>query len=353
MPLGSALSATDTTDFEQMTRDAIALFDQGDYAGAIGLLQKVVNDDAKNGYAAYELAYAYQANGDLEACIKVAKTAIRKIRKDKAQAYLSPQLSMIQASCHSQSGESKKALKVFRDALKVDPGDYGLNFNIAITLARTGEIDEAIVHLETAVNADPLHPSPYYVIAGLFDQRSETVKALLSLMLFMQYEYNTERSATAARTIIDLAFSGVQTDGDSGAISIFLSPESAADDDELATLSVMLPILAAASAPGGEIEEPVAKTIAEMLGSFISLVEEPAQDSPDESFVASHLLPGVSSIDVAEVTSAYTYYVLSQAGVPGADKWLADHGDRTDALVAYLQGRQVREDDIDAPVRDP
>lgn len=353
MPLGPTLSAANTSDSDQMIRDAIALFDQHDYAGAITLLRKVVDDDPKNGYAAYELAYAYQTTGDLKDCIKVAKTALRKIRNDEAQAYLSPQLSMMQASCHSQSGESKKALKVFQSGLKVDPDDYGLNFNIAITLARAGEIDKAIVHLEAAVNADPVHPSPYYVIAGLFDQRSETVKALLSLMLFVQYEYNTERSATAASTIIDLAFSGVQADGESGGLTIFLSPESVANDDEISTLSVILPILAAASAPGGEIEEPVAETIADMLGSFISLVDEPAEDSPDESFVGSYLLPGVSSIEVAEVTTAYAYYVLSQAGVPGADKWLADHGDETDALVAYLHRRQIREEDIDTPVRDP
>ena len=349
MPLGSALSAADTTDSEQMTRDAIALFDQRDFAGAISLLEEVVDDDPKNGFAAYELAFSYQANGDLKPCIKVAKTALRKIRNDDAQAHLAPQLSMIQATCLSQSGDSKKALKVFEKALRSDPDNYDLNFNIAITLARTGEIDAAIDHLESAVAADPLHPSPYYVIGGLFGDRSETVKAMLSFMLFMQYEFNTERSADAARSIIDLAFSGVQTDSETGAATIFFDPGLESDAGELASLSLLLGISAAASAPDGEIKEPMSGTISDMFGLFISLAAGVSLESPDDSFTGSYLLPGVRSIKDAQVTTAFSYYVLSQAGVPGADEWLDGHGDETDELVAYLQRLQIREEDVEAP----
>jgi len=341
--------AADSTDHDQMIRDAVTLFDQGDVAGAISLLEEVVEDDPANGFAAYELAYSHQSNGDTKACIRAAKAAIRKIRNDESQAYIAPQLSMIQASCHSQAGESRKALKTFRAALKDNPDHYGLNFNIAITLVKVGDIEEAIVHLEAAVAADPLHPSPYYVVGGLFNEQSDTVKAMLSLMMFLRHEFNTERSVTAARSIVDLAFSGVQTDSESGAMNVFFDPEPESGDEELTTLSLMLMISAAANAPDGNIKEPVSDTLAGMFARFISLAAELTPEPQSKSFTNSRLLPGIKSIDDAQVTDAFSYFVLSQAGVPGANEWLDAHGDETDELVAYLQRLNTGEDDAAAP----
>lgn len=319
----------------QLINAAIEHYDQGDFDTAISLLDEVLEEEPDNGMVAYELALSHEAKRDYRSCAKVAKKYVRRLKDDPKQKHLLPQLSMLLASCYSADGSSRKALKVFREAIEQDPGDYGLNFNIAITLLNEGGHLEAIEHLETAIRAEPSNASPYYVIGAAYQDLDRSVEALLAYVGFLQREFNSPRCATAAQWAIDIAYSRVKLDESGSATTIQLSLSESSEPPEILTLTLALTLSAVASMQDGEIAEPMVESISELLTRFISI--SAAIEPESDSFFTAYLLSGVFGLEEAEVTSAFSYYLLSVAGVAGAGDWLNSHGEDTDRLVEYFE----------------
>ncbi len=334
--LATSTIALAQSDLDQKISDAVAHFDQGQFDKAISLLEEVLDEDPDNGLAAYELAYSHKAKGDTRTCIKVARQALRRVKGDGEQTYLVPQLSMMLATCYSDSGKARKALRAFRDGLALAPDDYLLNFNIAITLAREGKLDEALGHLQNASVADPMHPSPFYYLASVHRERGETAQAMLATLSFLQRESNTERSAAAAGAVIDLLYSRTFKDEASGAINLYWTPgdNEEPSDTELLTLTLSL---VAITSLGEDGQSASVDAIAESLQSFLSFVAEHEFTSPEDSFLVSYLVSDVRRMEQEGVTEAFIHFVLSQVGIEDAIEWLEENPEETDALVQFLQ----------------
>ena len=323
-------------DTRQMIRDAVAHHDQQEYDEAVALLTQVLELEPDNGLAAYELAFTHQVAGYLQACIDSATAYFAREPDDSTPTHLVSELYAVLASCHSASGESDKALQVFRTALELDPDNYGLNFNIAITLTNAGLTDDAIEHLGKAIKADRKHPSPYYVIAVLYQQKQQNVPAVLAFMSFLQREFNTQKCNTAARGIFDITYSRIRQNESGVGMTINVDPIDESVSMEVSALSLALSIAAAASAPGGVITEPVSDSLAGVLESFISVVAETEKATKSDSVLSTYLIPNISRLQAAGVASAFSYFVVRTASVEGADEWLDAHPDEVDALVEYF-----------------
>lgn len=333
VPEQSALAANTL----QLIHAAVERYDQGDFDGAITLLEEALDQEPRNGSAAYELALSHHAKGDLQACAKTANKYLRRLRKDSNQKALLPQLSMLQASCYSGAGNARMALKVFRTALRQNPDNYGLNFNIAITLINEGESLNVITHLEKAIRADPSHPSPYYVIGGVYQRLGRSVEGLLAYFAFLQREFNTSRCEPAAEAVVDIVYSQVSSVGAGEVTIITLGPVLKSDPSEIGVLTFALALMAVASAPDEEIKEPVAESISEILTRFISIGAALDVKSDPGSFFASYLLPSVIDLEKAGVSSAFSYFVLGSIGVTGAGEWIDSHQQETDELVEHFE----------------
>lgn len=329
-------------DAETLISEGISAYDTGDYAAAIAAFEKALDTDPANYTAAHELALTHSASGNLESCIDVAREHVRKVRNEPDYVHMHSQLSMLQASCHSQAGETEEALRVFRAALEKDPDDYGLNFNIAITLAHDRQGDAAIEHIQKAATVNPAHPSPYYVLASLYYDKGMVVEGLLAYFVFLQREFNTQRAAMAAQFAIELAFSPVSQEDE--ALVINLAHLEGSDTDPLLTLEMFLSLNAASKIEGDGIKEPVAESITELLASFVSASIDLTEDVDPDSFVAKYLLPDVVAIGEADIDEPFAWFVASTAGVPGANEWLDDNPEQVDALVQHFQLQAAQRD---------
>ena len=335
-------SAEEQVDAETLISEGISAYDTGDYAAAILAFEKALDIDPANYTAAYELALTHTAAGNLESCIDLARKYVRKVRNEPEYLQAHSQLSVLQASCHSQAGETSEALEVFRAALKQDPDHYALNFNIAITLAQDGQSDAALEHVIKAAVADPAHQSPYYVLGSLYYDKGMVVEGLLAYLVFLQREFNTQRAAMASQFAIELAFSSVSQEDE--ALVISLAHLEGSDDDPLLPLEMYLSLNAASKIEGDSIKEPVHESIAELLASFVKASNDLTEDVDPDSFVASYLLPDVAAIGEAGIDEPFAWFVASAAGVGGAAEWLDANPEQVDALVQHFQFQAARRD---------
>ena len=323
-------------DTSQLMSDAISHYDLGDFDTAAGLLRQVLEQEPNNGTAAYELALTYAALDDLKSCRATAKKYRRKLRNDADQADLLPQLYLLEATCYSKSGASRKALKVFREGLEQHPDDYGLNFNIAITLIQDEQYDGGILHLERAIAADPSHPSPYFVIATAYRGVGRTARSLMAYLTFLQHEFNTERSAIAAQSVIDLLYSDVERT-DEG-VTIYTHLGSSPDDlDTEGLIRLVVAEVAAAGFTEDGIKEPLCDTGSHLITAFISASVWFVEKEGAGDFLVDYLLPGIEGLHTEELSKPFSYFVMSAAGVEGADEWLESNTQAVDDLVQYFQ----------------
>ena len=323
-----------TADSDDTVREAVSQYDMGNFGAAIELLEGVLAREPGNGLAGYELAMTHQAIGDLPTCIRVAETTLHGVREDPGQQHLVPELSMLLGSCYSASGDSGKALEVFLAALETAPDNYGLNFNVAITYSNTGDPASAVVHLERAIRARPAHPSAYYVIALAYQALGRHTESLLAHFSFLQYEFNTERTVLAARSAIDAAYANVSRDN--GEVAIYVDSET--DSEVINVLGVLLGTSAAVSLDeDGQIRDPVADSIANLFEVFVTVTAEIDDEEHPESILAAYLLPNTRRVEAAGSTRAFCYYVLTIAGVEGADEWLQSHEGQLDNLVQTFE----------------
>ena len=216
---------------------ATKLVDAGRLDDGIAALKQIVADHPDNETARYELALAYMGKGDAENC--------RRIAEPLAETATANRLRVISVlgSCLDELGQTDKAIAAYRSGLKLAPTNSGLNFNLAITLARQDKLDEARELLKTDTRENPWHASGHLVLAGIFAQQNFRVPAVMSYLHFLAFESASPRAVRAAGHLQYLLNSGVQTKGKETKITV--DPNAPKTEGDYAPLTLALAIVAA------------------------------------------------------------------------------------------------------------
>jgi len=319
-------------DIEALIRDGIALHDQQRYADAIALYERALKLDPDNAFAGYEMAFAYQVSGDLPACIESASGALERGDASGARDYYLSGLYKLLASCQSASGDSEQALQVFRDGLQRFPNNYGLHFNIAITLAKSGDLESARQHFVTAMTIDSAQPSPYYMLGEILSRQGFRPAALLAYIAFLQHEFNTERSYRAAAALINTMYAPKAND-DAPIVTVNV------EDDVMRGFTGLQMSYYSAKierTDDDKIAEPLGENLANALHAYLRMASVVEFDDGDGSFVAEQLLPKTVRIAEAGVAEPFAWFVLATARVSGAKEWMEGHSAEVDQLVDLL-----------------
>jgi tetratricopeptide (TPR) repeat protein len=131
----------------------------GRYDEAIAKYKAALAEDPSSALAGYELAYTYHAQNDTANCIATLEPRVRAKNPYLAQMYA------ILGNCYDVAGDPKRAIDAYRKGLKIDGDETQLLYNLAVTLASTGEQDEARTLLKKELTLDPAHRSGHYLLA--------------------------------------------------------------------------------------------------------------------------------------------------------------------------------------------
>jgi tetratricopeptide (TPR) repeat protein len=178
---------------EALLARADHLIHQGQYAEALRLLQRTLQDYPDSPWAWVMTARAYLGGNDLPAAERAARKAT-ELGPDisEAQYYLGVALIVQKnyqaaTSCFRRATELKPdfalahynlrdqgddagAIAAFRAAINCTPDEGRAHFNLAKLLVKKGQRDDALVHLRHAVRLNPTDPAARMLLKQVENQ---------------------------------------------------------------------------------------------------------------------------------------------------------------------------------------
>jgi len=143
---------------KSLTNDGIALFDKGDYNGAMEKYKQALKIDTGDLQADFELAYTLETTGKgLEGIPYLEK--ILRSNDSKYETY------ELLGTIYDDNGKPEKAVEAYLAGIKEKPDFSRLHLNLAITYTGLKKYAEAESEALQAIKLDPKHASNQRVYA--------------------------------------------------------------------------------------------------------------------------------------------------------------------------------------------
>lgn len=169
-------------------KEAIKLMDnEGDYDGAIKLLEKSEKLDPKNIIYAYEIAYALYSQKKYDA-------AIKRLKKITSHKDATDQHFQLLGNSYDIIGKPDEAIETYKEGLKKFPNSGKLYLEQGIVEYFRKNYDESIRLWEEGVKAEPTFSSNYYWLGKIFSYTEERIWSVMYGEIFINLERNTDRT---------------------------------------------------------------------------------------------------------------------------------------------------------------
>ncbi len=336
------LAANDASDVETLIKEGIKLYDQGNYQMALEKYQAALAIDPTNIVTLYELALTYNAVGQYAQCADSAWTGLTS---GAVPEVLQGQLYNLQGSCLSAQGLAAAALQAFRLGLAMFPDDPMLNLNIAVTLANTGQVAEAIAHLKKAIVVRPTYATPYMYLAQIYQRSGDRISSLFYYLRLTMIEKNTTRTVQAAKQINSLINAGISRD-ESGKVNVKITPAAEGSAGNSAALELALSMVAAKAYAEDAPGRMPAEQFAGVLVAFLQICNELGERAFTEADTWKLVVQPVLQVSAKGGAEAFAYLLASRAELKGGTEWIKAHASEVTHLneimaqiAASAQGR--------------
>jgi len=158
-------------EMEGAVKEAKEKIGQGDYDGAISMLEDVLTKDSDDLNALYLIGMSYSKK-------QMYTEAIEALSKVVQVAPNFPPAQFELAICYQNRGDKETALDHNRRTLELDPNNPDAAFNAGLILFDLNRVDEALAFFEKAVSLRPDDPA-YLEMAGRCEiHQGNLVKAI-------------------------------------------------------------------------------------------------------------------------------------------------------------------------------
>jgi tetratricopeptide (TPR) repeat protein len=229
---------------QERIEEGIEFHKSGKYADAIKIYEGVLKEDSKNPLANYELAFTYFTLKEYDRAIKHCDAVIKTKSDISYLAYA------IKGACEDYMGNPDKAIKSFKQGIKLNPSHHQLYYSLALTSYNTGDFKEAEEALITGIKTNPYHASSHMLLGMLKRDQKERSKSLLAFFYFLILEPTGNRADQVFKMVEQLQKQGVQKNDDK---NITININSDFDTNDFGTSEMLLSLLEASKA--AEINE--------------------------------------------------------------------------------------------------
>lgn len=181
-----------TYSANQYLKEGMELHGKNQYDEAIELYSKIHTADPMYNIAQFEIINSMIANGKYEDALKLST----KLYDENIHEHF-PTLLSIHGIALSENNKLDKALKIFDEALEINPVSTHLLFNKAIVYVKQNKKQEALDLYKKIIDIDPTHTSVLYNLGILALEDGKIVEGSLSLMTYLLFEPYSYQSKNA------------------------------------------------------------------------------------------------------------------------------------------------------------
>lgn len=312
-----------------LIKEGISLHDKGKYNAAINTYKKILQIDKKHALTHYEISLSYY---ELRAYKKAIKSANKTLKygKDK-RVILSAYL--IKGAAIDDSGNPKKAIKMYKKAIKIYPNNHLLHSNLGYDYYKLNDFDKAESAIKRALELNPEHNISNLLLADVNAKKGLRIQALMAISKFLFLENLnhpvniTPRSKQAFQLYKSLVLGNIQANS-SNQININLMMH---EGDEFSTLNLLIPMMQAANqnvADSLELSEIEQLDFSmKMLCQIISKSSEKTNTFWNKQFIQFY-----QSIQEKELVKAFSHMILLSTKDKHVISWINQNADQIEKL---------------------
>jgi tetratricopeptide (TPR) repeat protein len=308
---------------------AIRSIDQGLYDQGIALLDEAdAMDPTPTSIYSYEKAYAYYAQGEYSA-------AIRMIRESLKFDDATDMVYQMLGNAYDMSGNSRKALTIYARGREQFPNSGKLYREAGVIHFNRGEYDQALSFFMAGTEAEPRYPSNWFGAAELLFGSDSKALAMICGETAIGLEPNSERARNTGQQLLDAYRNNIAFPDDTTTILDFSNNTITFGGDVL-DFKIPFPIvyelvLAQALGPVRTLDIP---SLIEIRRRFVELWF--AGDAGYDRMYPVALFDFHRALMDAEHFEAYNYWLFSFADRTAFDRWHLHNAESVDAFVEWF-----------------
>ena len=310
-------------------REGTALYDAGDYNGAIAKFRSVLATDPSNAVATYELGLTYFANGDYTQCKSTMEPP------SAGRGPLQAAMLTVLANCFDMTDEPDRALDTYRKGLRISPDNDQLLYNFGVALMSRGRGDEARATLKKDVAFYPQHASAHYALATVFQQQNFRTPALLEYLRFLALEPYSARAKDAATRVSAILGQGVE-DKDGGNINITVDAKPRKGEGDYSAAEMMLAIVAAGRTLPDKKDLTEFDLRREEIGTVLAIITEMGAKGRDHT--AKLNVPFFIELSKRKLIDTFAGLAFTSLQLPGTREWTEKNQAAIETYTSFIKG---------------
>ena len=319
---------------KRLMDEGIALHDRGDFDGAIAKYEEVLKQNPNSDWAYYEMAFAYQMKGDFKKSLEIAYKGAQ-YKSDKVAGFY-----MLIGNDLDDLGESKKAVEAYRAAIKIEPHNHLIYYNLALTYSRLGDLDEAKKNLKQAVFLNPDHASSHVVLAQVFRKTNFTTPALFAAMRFLVIEPSSRRSPGAYKIFSEILRGGATAGKNPNEINIALNLGGSKEEGDFGFLELTLGLGAAMMSSEKSKGKSEGQLLVEQLNTLLAIVSEADPKDDKGKFTWKYYIPYFAELKKKNYVEPFAYYISQGSNLKGVNEWLQANPAKVNEFLSWSKGYQ-------------
>jgi tetratricopeptide (TPR) repeat protein len=315
------------SSIEELVREGAKLHDQGKFKQALEKYEEALEIDENSPVVHYEMAYSYMSLEDYEKAIKHCKIALKENKDERFHAGI----MVLLGSAYDMNDEADKSIEIYEEAIKKNPHDYLLYYNLAVTAFKAREIEKAESAAISGIKENPNHANSHFILFNIMLERKSRIKAIITAYNYLLIEPNAQRSKFAINILKDLLNGGVKKDSEN---KINISISNDPNDTTFVGVETMLGLTAAYNLTQENEKKTEMELFVEQTKRFIHFTSNLKQDN--SGFWVDDYLSKLSEILKTNNLEAFCYYISQSLKNPEVDKWIENNQEKIDALRLWI-----------------
>lgn len=319
---------------------AIELMDNGQIKESIKLLEEAEKLDPERFDYPYERAYAHYKDGDYKGAIKI----LEKLRNHKDASERHYQLL---GNSYDIIGKTDKAFKVYNEGLEKFPNSGMIYLEKGNVFWGKEEYDKALTFYEKGIKLDPSFPSNYYRASLLYCSSSEEVWRIIYGEIFMNLERNSDRTIKISKLLYDTYKSQIKITSDTS-YSVSFSQNAQIDINNLTdTTNIKLPygigvyeptlILSIVVANAKEIN---IASLNKIRNNFIDIYYEKEHNKEYPNILFDYQKKIIETGNF----EAYNYWILMKGNEDEFGEWYSKNEEKWNTFIEWFTNNPLKLD---------